>query len=137
MPVPGPRRPRIAVLDDSDELAELLRELLEDIEGYGVDVHTSWTDGAGFVKERQPDLVLLDVLFDSEQQGWLVLLQIKEDPATQHIPLIVCSGDRASLQDYQALLKEYGVPAIEKPFDVDELLDLIKQALSDQTPAGG
>ena len=100
--------------------------------GYDVDVHRRWEDAAAFVKARAPDLAILDLLFGGEQHGLSILLQLKEDPATRQIPLIVCSADRASLQSYQVLFAEYDVPAIEKPFEVDNFLRTIDERLSDQ-----
>ena len=104
--------------------------MLEAEGGYGVDVHRRWEDAAAFVKARPPDLVILDLLFGGEQQGVSILLQLKEDPATQQIPLIVCSADQASLQSYQVLFAEYDVPAVEKPFDVDDFLRVVEERLA-------
>ena len=89
------------------------------------------------MEAQRPDLVILDVLFGGEQQGVSILLQIKEDPATQQIPLIVCSADRISLQSYQGLFAEYDVPAVEKPFEVDEFLRTIEERLADRDRGAG
>ena len=124
------RRVRIAVLDDDDDFASVVRDMLGAEGGYDVDVHRRWEDAAAFVKAHRPDLVILDVLFGGEQHGLSILLQLKEDPATRHIPVVACSADPASLRSYRALLAHDDVPAIEKPFEVDEFLRLIEEALA-------
>ena len=123
---------RVALLDDSAEFAEIVRDVLDLEAGYTLDVHTSWEDAVAFVKAHRPDLVLLDLLFGGEQQGLVILLELKGDPATERIPVIVCSADRASLEGYSQLLADYDVPFIEKPFEVDEFLGLVRGALATQ-----
>ena len=120
------------LLDDDPAFVNVARDMLEAEGGYDVDVHERWEDAAAFVKAHRPDLVILDVLFGGEQQGLSILLQLKEDPATQQIPLIVCSADRISLQSYQALFADYDILAVEKPFNVDDFLHAIDERLKDR-----
>jgi two-component system sensor histidine kinase ChiS len=131
-PQPGVRR--IALLDDDPGFAEVVRDLLEAEGDYAVDVHATWQDAVDFVAERRPDLVILDMLFGGEQQGLVALLELRSAPATGQIPVIVCSADRVSLRSYAALLATYGVPAIEKPVDLDELLRTIEREVARRDP---
>jgi CheY-like chemotaxis protein len=126
-PLPGAR---LVLLDDDEDFVGVVRDLLESEGGHRVDVHRSWHDAVEFVKECQPDLVIVDMLFGGEQQGVVILLELKEDPATQHVPLIVCSGDRVSLSSYRELLAQYEVAVIEKPFEVDDFLAMVRRALA-------
>jgi two-component system, sensor histidine kinase ChiS len=136
-PEPGLRR--IVLLDDDPGFADVVRDLLEAEGGHAVEVHATWQDAVEFVADRRPDLVILDILFGGEQQGLVALLELRSAPATWQIPVIICSADRVSLRSYAGLLASYGVPAIEKPVDLDELLRTIERELTrrDPEPDGG
>ena len=54
------------------------------------------------------------------------------DPATHHIPAIVCSAAIQSLHEHQEMLSKLGIRALAKPFDLDTLLATIEESLGDQ-----
>src|SRR4051812_4639743 len=124
-----PRRPRIAVVNDDTTYLQLMDELLEGMEGYEVEVCKSWADAYGLVKRSMPDLVILDIVMDAEERGWLILQLLTLDPATRPIPIIVCSAAIRSLQDHDALLQQYGVEVLPKPFDLTALLRKVHDTL--------
>jgi CheY-like chemotaxis protein len=123
------RRARIALINDDTTFLALMQELLQEVEGYEVLTCTQWDDAYGFVKEAQPDLVILDIVMGGEEQGWKILELLTLDPRTRPIPLLVCSAAVRSLQEHQTLLDRYGVRALPKPFDLDALLDAVEGML--------
>lgn len=42
-------------------------------------------------REKQPDMVLLDIMLPG-MDGWQVLRALRDDPATQDIPVVLCSA---------------------------------------------
>src|SRR5919199_471731 len=123
--------PRIAVINDDTPFLELMRQLLEQSEGFDVVTRKEWDGAYEFVKQYRPDLVILDVRIGGEERGWQILQMLTLDPETLPLPVIVCSAAVDELQEHQALLDKYGVRALPKPFDLDDLLATVSMALED------
>jgi CheY-like chemotaxis protein len=118
-------RPLVVVINDDTPFHELMEALLEGEEGYEVRVRREWSNAYEFVKEQHPDLVILDVVMGNEERGWSILNLLTLDPETRPIPVIVCSAAVQSLQQHASTLKRYGIRALAKPFDLEELLAAI------------
>src|SRR4051794_38798100 len=110
-------------------------ELLAQVEGYEVALCKAWDDAYGLVKRAMPDLVLLDIVMDGEERGWLILQLLPLDPVTRPIPVIACSAAVRSLHDHEPLLQQYGVEVLTKPFDLDALLRKVEATLEKYRPA--
>ena len=121
---------RIAVINDDTAYLELMHELLEEIEGYAVTICKEADDAYEFVKETQPDLVILDIRVGHEENGWMILNLLTLDPATRPIPVIICSAAIASLHEHEDLLHKYDCDVLPKPFDLDALLAKVEAALA-------
>jgi DNA-binding response OmpR family regulator len=122
-------RARIALINDDTTFLELMRDLLEADEGYEVQICKEWGPAYEFVKEMRPDLVILDITLGGQERGWTILNLITLDPVTRPIPVIVCSAAIESLHDHQPILDRFGITALPKPFDLDELLSTIERVL--------
>jgi CheY-like chemotaxis protein len=123
-------RPRIAVINDDTVFLDLMRDLLETEGGYEALICREWEDAHGFVKEQNPALLILDIRIGGEERGWTILNLLTLDPATRHIPIIVCSAAIQSLHEHQDLLSKYGICALPKPFDLDALLEAVARMLA-------
>lgn len=117
----------ILILDDSQDILDALQQALTD-EGYEVTTYSFCEDILQVVKQHQPNLVLLDYLLFGINGGELCH-QIKTDPLTMHIPVILMSGYPRVLES----LGNYGSDAfIAKPFDLVKLYATIKRYLPQQ-----
>ncbi len=123
-------KPRIAVINDDTAFLDLMEELLEKEEGYDVRVCREANNAYQFVKDQQPDLVILDIRVGHEENGWSILNLLTLDPDTRPIPVIVCSAAIHSLHEHEDLLQKYDCEVLPKPFDLDALLDKVEAALS-------
>ncbi|MDQ3811445.1 MAG: response regulator [Chloroflexota bacterium] len=128
----GQTRPSIAVINDDTAFLELMRDLLEAEEGYAVSICKEWDNAYQFVKDNRPDLVILDIRIGGEEHGWTILNLLTLDPSTRPIPLIVCSAAIQSLHEHQPLLEKFGITALAKPFDLDELLSTVERVIAGQ-----
>jgi CheY-like chemotaxis protein len=129
---------RIAIIDDDVVFLELMHDLLALGEGYEVVTNSRWQISLEFVRDARPDLVMLDLMMGREQNGWGILESLRQDPATSHIPVIVCSAAApALLQNAPRLHAEAAVESLAKPFDVDDLLATIRRLIAEKraTPA--
>lgn len=130
---------RILVINDTQELLEMFRVLLEG-EGYEVVLSGMPILKVGEVEAIQPDLIVLDILFGDRKTGWQVLQMLKMQRSTAHIPVIVCTAALREVQEQEGYLISQNVRVIYKPFDIDALLTLINQALGSseiRSPEGG
>src|SRR5690242_7919533 len=118
--------PRIVVINDDTAFLELMQELLREEGGYAVAILREWDGAYQYVKVEQPDLVLLDIRMSGEEAGWTILELLTLDPATRGVPVIVCSAAVRSLHDHAELLARYGVHVLEKPFDLEVLLETVR-----------
>src|SRR3712207_3622705 len=126
-------RPHIVVVNDNDDFLALVQDLLEN-EDYEVTVCKRSDHAFQRIKEHMPDLVILDLIFGGEPEGWAVLDMIKLDPQTKDLPVILCSAAVLRLREAKPALDRKGVHCLEKPFELDEFLDAIQRALSRQAP---
>jgi DNA-binding response OmpR family regulator len=132
----GPRA-RIALINDDTTFLELMRDLLQEVEGYEVLICKEGDQAYEFIRARQPDLIILDIRIGGEESGWTLLEVLTLDPHTRPIPLIVCSAAIRDLQDHQPTLQRFGIDVLPKPFDLDVLLEKVEAALRDGRPRAG
>jgi DNA-binding response OmpR family regulator len=103
----------IAIIDDDLYIGDMLTEVLSK-EGFSVLRAYSGTEALYLLKEKRPDLVLLDLMLPG-MSGEEVLSYIKG------VPVIVLSA-RADVKDKIALLLGGAADYMTKPFDTGELL---------------
>jgi DNA-binding NtrC family response regulator len=131
------RRARIAVINDDTDFLDLMRDLLQEEEDFEVLICKEWDHAYQFVKDEQPDLVIQDIRIGGEEHGWTILNLLTLDPATRPIPMIVCSAAIYSLHEHQEMLSKFGIHALPKPFDLDNLLQTIEDSLAGARDARG
>ncbi len=125
-------KPHVAVVNDDTTFLRLMDELLRVEEGYKVSTSFVGGEAYTFVREAQPDLVVLDLVFgNSAEQGWRTLDLLTLDPVTTRIPVIVCSAATVQLQDHGDWLRRFDVEVLPKPFDLDALLAMIARTLGE------
>lgn len=123
-------KPRIAVIDDDAVFVDLMHDLLAEGEGYDVVSAPHWLQSVEFVKAAQPDLIILDLILGRDQRGWGVLELLREDPAMAQIPVILCSAAVPALSACGApALGQGAVEVVAKPFDVDDLIEVVERLL--------
>lgn len=114
----------ILIIDDDVAIGNLEQEVLER-EGYLVQRAYSGTEALLLLKEKKPDLILLDLMLPG-MSGEDILLQI------QGIPVIVVSA-KTAVEDKVELLLGGAVDYLTKPFDMKELLARIKVRLREKS----
>ena len=119
---------RILVVNDTQEILDLFRDLLEDA-GYEVALLSYAPRELAEVQRIKPDLIILDLIFGSEQLGMQLLDKLKLKRETSTIPVIICSAATNEMRDIEGYLAAHGVAVLPKPFDIDVLLETIKLAL--------
>ncbi len=119
---------RILVINDTQEILQLFQDLLED-EGYEVILSSFAPQSMYEIARLQPDLVILDLIFGSERIGWQVLQAMRMQRSTATIPVIICTAAAHQAREVEPQLISHGALLVLKPFDIDELLNIVRQAL--------
>lgn len=122
--------PTIAVLDNDPGFLSLMDDLLTD-EGY---IPLLWRaqdepDPHALLRETLPDLVIFDLWLAGPDDGWAFLAQLRADPATVRIPVIVASGQPDAVSPAREPQWARYWQRVQKPFDVQDLLDAIAAVL--------
>ena len=118
----------IAVIDDDSDILEASTLILE-ADGYEVITANNPTTGYEIVKERLPDLIILDVMMDEADDGFFLAQQFKKEEPK--IPILM----------YTSISKTIGlqfganelVPVddfVEKPISSEELIQKVKKLLT-------
>jgi len=117
----------ILIADDHPENITLLARYMAN-EGFA---HIEAKDGVEAlekIRSHMPDLVLLDVNMPNKD-GFAVLKEIREDPATEQIPVIILTAVRLDAADVQSGLNMGADDYVTKPFDRRELFARIRSKL--------
>ena len=121
-------QPHVLALDGSASLLAVIQELLEEA-GYRVSTDLQLPTGAGDIRRLDPDLVVLDLLFGGQDMGWQLLRQLRRDPLTTHLPIVVCTGATVLIREVGDELRELATEVVLKPFDIDELLAAVDRGV--------
>ena len=117
----------ILIADDQPDNITLLARYLGN-EGYSYIQAKDGIETLERVRNELPDLVLLDVNMP-HKDGFAVLKEIRADPATQHIPVIILTAARLDPAEIQSGLNLGADDYVTKPFDRRELLARIRTKL--------
>jgi CheY-like chemotaxis protein len=109
-----------------------MRRVLED-EEYQVSILQDGKDAFARVKSMVPDLLILDLKL-GDMSGQEVLKQLKGDPATADIPVIVYTAAVLEADEVSELIHNdpnfyTRVNLLRKPFELTTLLDKVEELL--------
>jgi DNA-binding response OmpR family regulator len=121
---------RILIVDDDADLTRLLSAVLS--RDYEVFVAASGRLGLRLCLQQAPDLVLLDLKLD-DMGGQEVLKAIL---ARRSAPMVVVLSANSSLSLARRIVRLGAHDYMSKPFDMEELQEMIRAAL-DGRPAAG
>lgn len=119
------KKKHILVVDDDSSVLKLMKSYL--VERYDVATAISGKIALKFLETKKTDMVLLDYEMPGEN-GAEVLAKIRENPATQNLPVVFLTGvtDRKKIMEVLAM-KPQGY--LTKPIDMEKLSSTIKGVL--------
>jgi signal transduction histidine kinase/ActR/RegA family two-component response regulator len=114
----------VLLVEDDAATRTMLRRVLENA-GYLVVDTGSGNNVMDMASGLLPSVIILDINLP-ERNGWSILTDLKADPETASIPVIVCTVDPD--EDRSAVLG--AALHLRKPFEASDLLARIQQVLS-------
>ena len=116
----------ILIVDDERDIRELISDILED-EGYATRLSGDSDEAMAAINAEQPALIVLDIwLKDSRMDGIDILKTVKRD--NPDVPVVIISG-HGNIEIAVAAIKQGAYDFIEKPFNIDQLLVVIRRAM--------
>lgn len=120
----------ILLVEDDQSLLDGISDLLEVVDlGYNLSVLTASNgqNGLSILAHHTPDLVISDIMMPT-MGGYEFLEHLRNNSAWVHIPVIFLSA-RGTKEDIRAGRVSGAEMYITKPFDNDELLEMVKSQL--------
>ena len=124
---------RVTVINDSSEFLDVMRDLLTSLhhEMTGLMAVEASIEQ---VVDAKPELLIVDLRLQDRPQeisGWELIILARSHRQLMKVPIILCTADVWQLKQRAADLEQIaGVHVRTKPFDVDEMCDLIQRLLA-------
>src|SRR3990167_1237142 len=120
------------IIDDDADLIEALKLVLE---SKGYEVHSAPEGESGYKKaeEIKPDVIILDVMMKTKDQGFQVSYRLKNNPSLSHIPILMLTsvGKETGFKFSKETDEDY-LPVeelVEKPIKPKDLLLKVEKFL--------
>jgi diguanylate cyclase (GGDEF)-like protein len=118
---------RVLIIDDDEQVASYVR-LSFSLAGYQVEWIKDGRNAVQKVHEMMPDAVILDLKLPGVN-GFRICEQLRIEPQTRAIPIIVVSGSWKDSQDRIRSIEVGADDFVTKPFDAQELIARVKRIL--------
>jgi len=121
----------VLVVDDEPDIRDLVREILED-EGYEVATAESAEAARDQLRERRPELVLLDIWMPGEDG--ISVLKAWAAAGELNFPVVMISG-HGTVETAVEATRHGAIDFVEKPLSMGKLLATVEQALAQHPTA--
>ncbi|HEY7869144.1 MAG TPA: response regulator [Methylomirabilota bacterium] len=125
-------RHRILVVDDEDNLRDVLVEVLKR-DGHEVDSAVDGADGLRRAEAQRYDLLITDLRMPGLEGP--DLYRAVRERYTDDPPRVIFMSANTGIEEYAAFLAGTGAPALEKPFNLADMRQVVLQVLSGVTPS--
>ena len=116
---------QILVIDDSEEIRGILRDMILGPNGYQVATAQDGQEGVEYALREHPDLILTDVNMP-RMTGLEVLQKLREAEYEWPVVLMTFHGSEdIAVQAFRLGVRDY----IRKPFEIEEVLSIVERAL--------
>lgn len=115
----------ILIVEDNVPNAQLLKAFLQK-QGHSIYAAASPAEGITLARMHMPQLILMDMRFPGEMDGWQAITLLKADPALAAIPIIAVAVE---VLETDRALEAGCVAYLSKPFDLKTLAEVVQQAL--------
>ena len=125
---------KILVVDDDQDIRDSLQSILEG-QQYTVVTAADRTEGMERINTEKPDLVILDVMMSTWQDGFEMARELKKDPQFKNMPILMLTGvkDKTGIDFKSTAGDPTWCPVegfLEKPVGPEVLMEEIEKLLS-------
>jgi len=118
---------KILVVDDSEDMRQLLQQILEEEEIYTLYFAEDGSEAIERAQKVHPDLILMDMSLPG-MTGWEAVAYLRQLPAFKQTPIIAVTAHVSQVDQDRA----YAIGCtshLGKPFDVTQVLDIVADNL--------
>ena len=125
---------KILIIDDDPDITEAMMVVLEN-RGYEVCTARDGSEGMEQLQQAKPDLIILDVMMRTSQEGFEFSRELKQNPLYKKIPIIMLTGvkQKTGLDFKVEAGDESWLPVeefLDKPVKPNVLLEKVEDLLS-------
>lgn len=107
----------ILIVDNDQSTLEIMKKILNGA-GYDTQSCATYQEMLPLLYQNHFDIIILDIMLDN-QDGRIICQQLKQNPRTRDIYIIIFSGFPEKLENYQ----DFGADArLDKPFNLQSFL---------------
>lgn len=124
--------PKILLIDDDVDVVEAMKIVLQ---SKGYQVLVAYDGGSGYKKaeDEMPDLIILDVVMKTKDEGFQTSYRLKHNPSLASVPILMLTsvGKETGFIFHPETDEEY-LPVddfVEKPIKPKELLNKVEKLL--------
>jgi len=96
---------KIVIIDDDPSFLEITGAILKRF-GYEVFTAGNTTDGMALIQEQQPDLLILDIMMATVDEGLNFAVQVRQREELRSLPIIIVSAQPETEKGYRRSLEE-------------------------------
>jgi two-component system alkaline phosphatase synthesis response regulator PhoP len=127
------RHGKILIIDDDPDITEAMKIILEN-QGYEVRSALDSTAGMDRLKEAIPELIILDVMMRTSQEGFELSRELKHNARYRDIPILMLTAvkQKTGLDFRSAVGDESWLPVeeyLDKPVKPSVLLEKVEELL--------
>ncbi|MHC4530387.1 MAG: response regulator [Planctomycetota bacterium] len=125
---------KVVIVDDDLDLTKALQVILES-EQYAVVTASDRAGGMGKIKSEKPDLIILDVMMSTWQDGFEMARELKQDSQSKDIPILILTAvkNRTGISFKSTAGDPVWLPVddfLDKPVEPELLLSKVAELLS-------
>jgi CheY-like chemotaxis protein len=122
----------VVIIDDDPDMVEATKVVLEGA-GFGVRAALSGREGLALIRQGGADCIILDVMMARDTEGFHVAQDLKDDPKTQNIPIVMLTSvSKKTGFEFSPEVDKDFMPVdafLEKPVDPKQLVATVKGVL--------
>lgn len=127
---------RILIVDDDPDITEAMKLVLEN-EGYNVDWAKDSDSAMGRIRANKPELIILDVMMNTPQEGFILSRELKKNNEYQTIPILMLTAvkEKTGIDFKSAAGDEEWLPVedyLDKPVKPDILIEKVGALLENK-----
>ena len=131
---PAAPKAEVLIIDDDVAILHSLRVLFESND-IPLAIARDGLEGLALFRKLSPKVVLTDILMPEQDGIGVIMAMRRERPDVKIIAM--SGGGRIGKSDFLTVAKKLGADAvIAKPFDVDELIGLIRRCIGGESSPG-
>ncbi|PWS29435.1 response regulator [Pedobacter yonginense] len=113
---------KVVLVQDNKDILDIMDQVLDE-EGFDVTASLT-TEPIENIDEIEPDIIVIDDHIKGTKKGSEIINELKSDPETEDIPAVLTStSNKLPQQAEDCNADDY----IEKPFDIDHMVDVVKK----------